>query len=115
MDVEVFVGDLDDPNFNYVKGNWNGNCPKRISVFFPSAYKLFFEIINKIDGGQLEGKQTDWGSWTAPLYPEEIIEVMKEYYGDEKYSLEQSIREIVNFLKDLPQDKKYGLVACEMP
>jgi hypothetical protein len=56
---------------------------KRISNIFPDARNVFFKIINKIDRGEIIGKQTDWGSWTAILYPSELGDVIKELYGEE--------------------------------
>jgi len=32
----VYIGDLDDPTFNWEGGDWSGNIPKSISDEFPS-------------------------------------------------------------------------------
>ncbi|MDQ1002788.1 hypothetical protein QFZ28_003188 [Neobacillus niacini] len=29
MEVEVYIGDLSDPEFDYENGNWSGNIPKK--------------------------------------------------------------------------------------
>jgi hypothetical protein len=111
-DVEVFIGDLTDETFHYEGGDWNHNYPKRISVFFPKGYDLFFSVLDDIYYKRIEGKQTDWGSHTCPMYPNEILELLENYYkrdmGDVK------VQELFQFIKQLDPYQQYGLVACEM-
>jgi hypothetical protein len=114
MDVEVFIGDLSDPEFNYENGNYNDNCPKRMIDFFPKSHTFFHEVVDRILKGEMEGKQTDWGTWTASLYPRQIIEFIIEVCTREGIN-RSSIRGVISFLERLPQDVKVGLVACEMP
>jgi hypothetical protein len=114
MEVEVYIGDLSDPEFDYENGNWSGNIPKRISDFFPDPHTIFFGIVNKIEKGELTGKQTDWGSWTAILYPSEITDVIKELYGAEACTKNKYIRSVLIFVKQLDNEKQFGLVACEI-
>ena len=112
-DVEVFIGDLSDRTFHYEGGgDWNHNFPKRISTFFPKGYDLFFTILDRIYCKKIEGKQTDWGSHTCPLYPHELLELLEEYYQKDMDS--EPIQELFQFIKQLDPHKQYGLVACEM-
>lgn len=53
MDVEVFVGNLDDPCFDWDNANWSGNCPERISDFFPHSHIIFFKLIKQIENKEL--------------------------------------------------------------
>jgi len=32
LELEVFIGDLEDDLFDYENGDYNGNIPKRISI-----------------------------------------------------------------------------------
>lgn len=114
MDVEVYIGDVTDPHFNYESGSWSGNIPKRVSGFFPNPHSIFFSLIEKIEKGEIIGKQTDWGSWTALLYPNELAEVIKELYGNEVCANDNSIRGILDFVNQLDNEQQYGLVACEI-
>lgn len=114
MDVEVYIGDLSDPEFDYENGKWSGNIPKRISGYFPDPHKIFLEIIKKIDIGEITGKQTDWGSWTAILYPSELANVVKELYGEVACIKNKYIRTVLVFVHKLDNKKQYGLVACEI-
>ncbi|WP_144460890.1 hypothetical protein [Siminovitchia fortis] len=108
MDIEIFIGNLDDPDFDYGQGDWSGNCPSRISPFFPKPHNAFSYLIDLIGSGRIEGRQTDWGTWVAPLYPSEIVKLMEGLYeGDD-------LRYIVEIANQLIADQKYALVACEI-
>ena len=87
--------------FNYENGNWARNISKRISNLFPDAHKIFFEIIKKVDNGEITGKQTDWGSWTAILYPSELADAMNELYGEEACVKNKYIRSILVFCSSI--------------
>ena len=32
---DVYIGDLDDPEFHWDGGDWNGNVPRAIASVFP--------------------------------------------------------------------------------
>jgi hypothetical protein len=113
MDVEVYVGDLQDPNFRWEGGDWNGNSPKRISEFFPSPRKLFAEIIDQINKKRVVGKQVDWGCWVIPLYPREIIEFIGNHYENIRTGKNQ-VQSIKRYILNLNPNEQYALVACEI-
>jgi aspartate carbamoyltransferase regulatory subunit len=112
MDVEVYIGDLNDPDFKWEGGDWSGNAPSRISEFFPSPSKLFDSIIIQINNNQINGKQVDWGCWVAPLYPNEILVIIENYEMDRKTA--NQARSIKRFVTNLNSNQKYALVACEI-
>ena len=114
MDVEVFIGDLNDPEFNMEKGDWNGNIPSRINDFFPYSNDAFSKIVDKVINHELSGKQTDWSSWTAALYPHQTSEVISYIYGLEVCRKDREIKNILSFIQTLDSNQQYGLVACEM-
>ncbi|WP_462411545.1 hypothetical protein [Neobacillus sp. Marseille-QA0830] len=114
MDIEVFIGDLNDPEFNYQNGNWTGNIPKRISDFFPEPHSIFFNIIKKIDNKEITGWQTDWGSWTAILFPSEMTEFIIDLYGKKATEQNKKVQRLLTFVRQLDAEKQYGIVACEM-
>ncbi len=111
-DVEVFIGDLTDHAFHYEGGDWNYNYPKRISPFFPKGYELFFSILDQIYYNKIEGKQTDWGSHTCLMYPNEILDIVEKYYIKDMENIQ--VQELFQFIKQLNPYQQYGLVACEM-
>jgi hypothetical protein len=113
MDVEVFIGNLNDPDFKWEGGNWSGNCPSRISPFFPNPLKFFDTIVSQIDNNTIYGKQTDWGSWVAPLYPSEIMDIINNYYERKPENAKQA-RAIKRYINSLDSQLKYALVACEI-
>ncbi|MCA1056541.1 hypothetical protein LCM10_16185 [Rossellomorea aquimaris] len=111
-DVEVFIGDLTDETFHYGGGDWNHNYPRRISGFFPKGYDLFFSVLDDIYYNRIEGRQTDWGSHTCPMYPHEIMTLLEGYYTKHMHDLR--VQELFQFVKQLDPEQQYGLVACEM-
>jgi hypothetical protein len=79
---DVYIGDLDDPNFHWDGGNWRiGNIPRRKSPFFPSVMAVpFWSLLRKIKAGELDGKQTDWGGWVARATKKQIHEFIASVY-----------------------------------
>ncbi|CAM2787816.1 hypothetical protein [Salinicoccus roseus] len=108
MELEVFIGDLEDDLFDYENGDYNGNIPKRISMFFPKSHSTFHFILQKIEDKEIEGKQTDWGAWVALLYLHEMKDLLKGFYNEADFKVVE--KEMIK----LDANKKYALVACEM-
>lgn len=114
METIVYIGNLDDPNFDYEAGQekYDGNIPKRRGEEFPNGPDVgnnVFRFVNKlISNGEIEGRQVDWGASVAPLYPEQIYNMFKDYYEAKELSV------LERRLRKLEQDKKYALVACEL-
>lgn len=119
--LNVYIGDLSDPKFSWENGNWDGNIPTRTSPFFPTR-TAFSKLIDMIEEGKLEGKQTDWGGWTAKATKEQIKlffeETSREYVKqqDPKFfqHLIDNYNDLVKFIDNLEPDKEYALVACEL-
>lgn len=94
MNVEVFLGDLTDPSFNYEGGDWSGNTPRRIGNYFPRPNDIFFQILDMVEKKIVDGRQTDWGSWTVRLYPHEMVGVVRNLYGEEACAKEKSVKDL---------------------
>ena len=63
---DLYIGDLDDPNFHWEGGNWNGNSPRGATDVHVGVDRFTFgKFTNKIGSGGLPGKQTDWGCWVV--------------------------------------------------
>lgn len=120
MFLDVYIGDLDDPDFSWDDGDWNGNCPKRKSPFFPPQAP-FSNLIDMIKQGRFEGKQVDWGGWVAKVKKEQILKFIEEYYPDDWYNrnfylphILDQMKELKRFVEKLDPDKQYALVASEL-
>jgi len=97
---DLFIGDLDDPNFSWEGGNWNGNSPRGATgVHVGVDLSTFHKFTSMIDA--LQGKQTDWGCWVARLKKEEVEGVLSDL-GVTGLGVET-----------LEDGKMYGLVALE--
>ncbi len=97
---DLYIGDLDDPNFSWEGGNWNGNSPRGATgIHVGVDLSTFHKFTNMIDA--LQGKQTDWGCWVARLKKEEIEGVLSDL-GVTGLGVET-----------LEDGKMYGLVALE--
>jgi hypothetical protein len=106
--IDVYIGDLNDLNFDFDNGDWDGNCPTRKSDFFPRGREVFRLLVNKIESGELEGKKVDWGAWVARMLPSEILIFMNEFYKDTTEA-----QNIIEFIKLLDPNKRCALVASE--
>ena len=118
---DAYIGDLDDPDFKWEGGDWNGNTPPRLSPYFPpcgiTPDMPFWWIKDRVESGKLVGKQTDWGAWTAKVGKKQIIGFMYEYYDHRKSNmmphLRQQLEELRKFVDSLEDGKMYALVAVE--
>ena len=107
---DVYIGDLSDPDFKWEDGDPHGNVPKRISPFFPGSSigaGPFWRLIRLIDNGALQGKQTDWGGWTAAATKEQIEQFVAEHCP----SISDELRQ---FIAGLDPSGTYALVAAEL-
>lgn len=107
----VYIGDLQDAEFSYEQGNWNGNIPERISPNFPATHP-FHLLLDKIKSGEFEGKQVDWAAWVSKVKPNQILDFIEECYKDYKGS-KGELRRLVKIVNKLDKHKFYGLVAFE--
>ena len=120
---DCYIGDLDDPDFHWDGGDWNGNSPKGITRALPSLGREdpFDRIQDLIHTGTLVGKQTDWGCWVAIASRETLLGLINEWYGDESIYVsvlddddddKEETRELHELVSKL-DPKNYALVALE--
>ena len=118
MYLDLYVGDLDDPEFSWEGGDWNGNVPRRRSPFFPQARRHgYSEFIDRVSGGVYPGKQTDWGGWVAKMTPAQIRAFIAEFYPRPlpPGSTEgPELAELLAFVDRLEDGKLYALCAVEL-
>jgi hypothetical protein len=120
----VYVGDLEDPNFSWDGGDWNGNAPRHLSPDFPPTfgptYGPWSIIYRRIRDGQLPGRQTDWGAWVAPVTGREVVAVVEELYGDgypmgDTFPhLQAALDRLLRWLESIDPARLYALVAMEV-
>lgn len=119
---DVYIGLLEDPKFSWQSGNWEGNAPDAISPLFPPAMGAFNELIDRIESGAYEGKQTDWGAWVAKVSKQQILGFIEDCYGQDRYytdpkympHLYDKIQELLRRIESLDEHKTYALVASEL-
>lgn len=86
-------------------------APYRISPFFPPCTgDIFAEVVQRIHGGLLTGRQTAAACWCALVCPDEIAALLNDVYGasgDDPAALVALRR----FVAALPPDCTFALVA----
>lgn len=120
--MDVYIGCLEDKDFNWKGGNWDGNVPRRKSPFFPDGDKAFWEVRNRIGKGELDGKQTDWGGWVARAKKAEIEALICDLHdthpwyqpGSSMPHMQQRLKELRAFVAGLNDNDTYALVATEL-
>jgi hypothetical protein len=118
----VYIGDLDDPKFNWEHGDWNGNVPRPLGPDYPDAYFLLFKVIDLIRSGGLAGQHTDYGGWVAKVGKQRLLELIEEWYApvgwskDPKQSphLYEQLQKLRAFVSSLDGQGLYALVALEI-
>jgi hypothetical protein len=88
-------------------------APYRISPFFPrtAPADVFAMVVDRIQGGMLNGRQTASACWCALVCPWEITALLDEVYGapgDDPPPLSALRR----FVGALPGDCTFALVAA---
>ena len=97
--VIAYIGDLNDPEFKWEKGNWDGNIPSQLGPEFPFGSYVSSLIIDKILKGELDGKQVDWGAYVARVDKAQLIKFTDEFYGDvDLYRSIKYIKELKEFI-----------------
>jgi hypothetical protein len=92
-------------------------------VFFPpNSPAAFFELLNRIRAGEVQGRQIDWGCWAAKMSKKEIIDFIDNVYASSPYLHEpranldllwcQRLQELIAFVRALPDDQ-FALIAIE--
>ena len=118
--LDVYIGYSEDTSFVWEGGDWSGNVPIRQSPFFPPKAP-FRILVDKIESGELKGKQLDWGGWATIVNKHYIIKFFKESYNENWYEINQSythliaqMDELKYFIEGLDDTKFYVLVATEL-
>jgi hypothetical protein len=78
-------------------------------------------LIDKIESGELPGKQVDWGAWAANLSKQQISDFFDAVYPTDPTNsdrallsgLQSFVNEMRDFIRALP-DGRYALVASEL-
>ena len=125
----IYVGDLDDPDFHWEGGDWNGNIPTAVTPGFPPTSESyngdFFKWVH--DRPDIVWKQTDYGGYVAKVTKTQILEFIDFCYGpDPNYRAPRKIRrhkknlntvydpkEMRDYVMMLSDANEYGLVAEE--
>jgi hypothetical protein len=118
----VYLGDLEDPNFSWEGGDWNGNTPRAISHQFPDCYHLFFKVMDLAKEGGENGRQTDFGAFVVKLKKAEIIALIDKWYAGKTWDpkidsythFSEQLAKLKTFVAGLDSDKLYALVGTEL-
>jgi hypothetical protein len=122
MTVDVYIVNYilnKDNSFNW--DNYYIDYDTGIKVPYFLAWEMFGEVITKINSGEFEGKQRDWGSWGAKVNKKQIIEFVDEIYDEYLHQTNKPLSGIsetetdkfLNLVKNLKDTETYLLVAKE--
>jgi hypothetical protein len=77
-----------------------------------SRFRIVLDKIWK----KFKGKQVDWGTYVAKVNKEQITQFVSEIYELPYYLsfMDEAIKELIDFIADLENDKIYALVAGEI-
>ncbi|MDO9050537.1 MAG: hypothetical protein Q7U70_03490 [Methylotenera sp.] len=124
----LYIGQLDDPSFDYDDWSNVGNIPIRRSPHFPptnpSPYNRFYKWVEK---SGCKSNRVDWGATVAIVNKAQIEDLITQCYSDdlsysdpEKMSTWEGKPYLVNqllelrvFVANLDAKELYALVACE--
>ena len=114
----MYVGDLEDPEFNWNGGDWNGNVPRSILPDFPPAGGAYNEVFHRWLETQptIQVKQTDFGGWVAKVNQAQLIDFLAFAYPEGKPLPwhQERLAAMRRDVEKLPPDKLFGLVAAEI-
>jgi len=119
---DVYIGDLGDASFRWDGGDWNGNVPVPISPFFPEGGRVWAALVDRIDDGTYDGKQTDFGGYVAKVTKQQIIQFIHEQYTNHDWyrssgpmpHMYERLQELRRFVDTLDDRKQHALVATEL-
>jgi hypothetical protein len=82
----------------------------------------FSRLIKKISDGEIPGRQVDWGAWAAKVSKRDILDFIDEVYHDDQWysdpklmpHLYENMQRLLAYVRSLPDDGFFALVACEL-
>jgi hypothetical protein len=124
---DVYIGDLEGPDFKLKGGNWSGNFPQQLGPTFPPSsgmapMDIYLKVHALAESGKYPSEQTDWGCWVVIMTRNELLKYIDRLYGDGPIQVfdltikEGETREdhdIRLFVQSLDPIKRFGLVALE--
>ena len=131
MYLDVFIGEIDVPGFSWEKSDADGEYgavePRSVSDSFPESYDDFSELRDRMEDGRYVTKPIDWGTWAAKVSKQEIIEFLKDQYGDDIMEEEsayiksrseykvyvEKTKGLIALVTQFDDNKTYALVARE--
>jgi hypothetical protein len=124
---DVYIGDLEGPDFKQKDGNWSGNFPQQLGPTFPACpdiapMQIYSEVHALFRSGKYPSEQTDWGCWVVTMTRNQILKFIDHVYGEGPIQvLDLMIKEgqtredhdVRLFAESLDPSKRFGLVALE--
>jgi hypothetical protein len=108
----VYVGNLDDPDFHWEGGDYNGNIPKALTPGFPNPWKDLYEVVRRIEAGVFIGKQVDFAAWVAKVDKQQILAFLDERCAAEPPWDLEKLQQLRAAIDALEPNKLYALVAA---
>ena len=121
MDLTVYVGRLDDPDFVANKDSPGGAVPVAWSRMFPNGSGAFRELIRRIERKQLSGEATQHIAYVARASKEQIAEFFEEMVSTDRFlrpdtpspHLIKEADQLRTWIAAMEDDGQWCLVACE--
>ena len=131
MYLDVFIGEIDVPGFSWEKSDADGEYgavePRLVSDGFPESHDDFLELRDRMEDGRYVTKPIDWGTWAAKVSKQEIIEFLRNQYGDDIMEEEsayiksqdyckvdvKTMKGLITLVRQLDDNETYALVARE--
>jgi len=109
----VYIGSLEDPDFQWEGGDPSGNIPHPLTPEFPDPWKDFFEVVRRIEAGIYEGKRVDFDGWVAKLDKQQIQDFLDDRCAAAPgRSSSERTAELRKAIDALDPNKLYALVAA---
>lgn len=122
----VYIGDLDDPNFDITASGPVGNTPRALTKSFPAEGEHYNALFHRwIKDRQITCVETDYSAYVARVTKAQIADYVDYAYGsNESYTdpdcmlrwegrpyLVDKLEKIKAFIASLDNEKLYALVA----
>ena len=115
---DIFIGDLEDPLFNWGKNlkdeSVDEDIPAKITENFPDTnMNKFINVINMYEKKGFKGAQTGWGTHVVEVTKKQISEFIIENYPNVTKGIKKEFKELIKIINNLDDNKTYYLVAQE--